>query len=503
MNVTLPDGTVINGVPDGTSKAQLAMKLKANGLNVPDEWMGAPSPKPSMGWKDYAAAVPEAAMSLGSGLASSVGGGLAGLADIPLHAAGIAKTSAADVVQNIQQAGTYQPRTQGGQALTGALSYLPGKLAQGADWAGQKTSDLTGSPLAGAAVNTGIQALPMLAGSGLLRPGVAAAGSTIAPEVAAAQALKLKLTPEQAQAGVIGRTTQSLSGSAKLERSISRENVPQVNAAAAQEIGAASVAPKDIAAAKAAPLAVYKAARQAGPVALPPGSFGAVKAAGTLKDPAIQALQDHYANMGTIDANDLVTDVAQLRNHASSNIRAPDPAKRDLGWAQKSAASSLEDALDQHLQTNPGAPVSIDDYRGARMQLAKIHSVEDAMDGPNVSTRALSKQQDRGVPLSGNLKGLADAYSNFPRALQDISKIRDSGPFGVPDLLVGAAGGVAHPGLLASILARPAARAALASNAYQRVGIGGQPLMGGASMPGLMGAAKAIPFQNQQQGLLQ
>lgn len=48
MNVTLPDGTTIEGVPDGTTKAQLFDKLKANGHAVDDSWMkpAAPAEKP-------------------------------------------------------------------------------------------------------------------------------------------------------------------------------------------------------------------------------------------------------------------------------------------------------------------------------------------------------------------------------------------------------------------------------------------------------------------------
>ena len=45
MNVTLPDGTTVQGIPDGTTKAQLAEKLKANGMNVPNEWL-APAAQP-------------------------------------------------------------------------------------------------------------------------------------------------------------------------------------------------------------------------------------------------------------------------------------------------------------------------------------------------------------------------------------------------------------------------------------------------------------------------
>lgn len=51
MDVRLPDGTVIQNVPDGTTKADLVAKLKANGMAVPSEWLAAappPPPEPSL-----------------------------------------------------------------------------------------------------------------------------------------------------------------------------------------------------------------------------------------------------------------------------------------------------------------------------------------------------------------------------------------------------------------------------------------------------------------------
>lgn len=39
MDVELPDGTIIQGVPDGTTKADLAAKLRGNGMAVPAEWL--------------------------------------------------------------------------------------------------------------------------------------------------------------------------------------------------------------------------------------------------------------------------------------------------------------------------------------------------------------------------------------------------------------------------------------------------------------------------------
>lgn len=47
MDVRLPDGTIIQNVPDGTTKADLAAKLQGNGMAVPSEWLqAAPAAQP-------------------------------------------------------------------------------------------------------------------------------------------------------------------------------------------------------------------------------------------------------------------------------------------------------------------------------------------------------------------------------------------------------------------------------------------------------------------------
>jgi hypothetical protein len=59
MDVRLPDGTIIQNVPDGTTKADLVSKLKGNGMAVPSEWLqAAPAQQP----------VQEAGKSLNRGL---------------------------------------------------------------------------------------------------------------------------------------------------------------------------------------------------------------------------------------------------------------------------------------------------------------------------------------------------------------------------------------------------------------------------------------------------
>src|SRR5256885_10281897 len=141
------------------------------------------------------------------------------------RALGLTSRDPADVVRGVQGALTYQPRTQGGQAVSGVVSYLPQKLANVADTAGGAVTDYTGSAGLGALANTGIQALPMIAGgfgAKFLPARAAATVPSMSPEVASAIKAGFKLTPEQGNAGVIGRATQSLTGSAKLERSEER-----------------------------------------------------------------------------------------------------------------------------------------------------------------------------------------------------------------------------------------------------------------------------------------
>ncbi len=102
-------------------------------------------------------AVIEPAMSMGSSALATPVAGLAGIGTAIGRGIGLTDAEPADVVRRIQEAGTYQPRTRAGQAATGIVSYPFEKLTQGADWLGQKTTDVTGSPALGAAVNTAAQ----------------------------------------------------------------------------------------------------------------------------------------------------------------------------------------------------------------------------------------------------------------------------------------------------------------------------------------------------------
>lgn len=98
----------------------------------------------------------EAVGSLASGAIAAPVAGIAGLAS------GAVGGDAADTVSSVQDALTYKPKTQSGKTALKVAGYAGEKVAEAADWVGQKNADYYGSPLMGAIANTSVQALPML-----------------------------------------------------------------------------------------------------------------------------------------------------------------------------------------------------------------------------------------------------------------------------------------------------------------------------------------------------
>jgi len=113
--------------------------------------------------------------------------GYAGMGTAAARALGLTDKDPADIVNGVQNALTYQPRTEGGKATSQAVQDIAGIIPKAADQLGQKVSDVTGSPLLGTAANTGLQGAGMLltgeagnmahaAGRGAMKiPGVAPA----------------------------------------------------------------------------------------------------------------------------------------------------------------------------------------------------------------------------------------------------------------------------------------------------------------------------------------
>lgn len=114
-------------------------------------------------------------------------------------------------------------------------------------------------------------------------------------------------------------------------------------------------------------------------------------------------------------------------------------------------------------------------YRAARAALAKINNFERAWrggQGEGVSAKSLAKQLDRGAPLTGGLRTIAEAAQRFPRAFQDLHKIRDNGPFSNLDLKIAGPLAFLKPEALLPFLGPPGIRALLGSDRYQRRAFG-------------------------------
>jgi hypothetical protein len=105
---------------------------------------------------------------MGTGLGATILGGVSGIAQgawnsvVPKRFEG---QSAADSVREVQEKLTYQPRTGLGAGMSRAAGF-PGELyGKGTDYLGGKTTDITGSPLLGAAIKTTGDAIPMAFGA--------------------------------------------------------------------------------------------------------------------------------------------------------------------------------------------------------------------------------------------------------------------------------------------------------------------------------------------------
>lgn len=215
MDVRLPDGTVIRGVPDGMSRADLTAKLARNGYDVsklgpaPGQIPGAnpgyaaqqpaaEPPQDNMLGKVWGATV-DPALTVGTGMLGSLVGNIAGMGKSITGGnfgtqEGVREGKA--VADRVARAMTFQPRTVTGGQVVGAI----GK--------GIENSGIAGVPITGQ--------LASLAGPAAQQAGRAVAASNAAINVAddamraqpAGKLSDLVRAPKPAMAGVGAAATE-------------------------------------------------------------------------------------------------------------------------------------------------------------------------------------------------------------------------------------------------------------------------------------------------------
>lgn len=162
--------------------------------------------------------------------------------------------------------------------------------------------------------------------------------------------------------------------------------------------------------------------------------------------------------------------VRQLRFDATGNLKAiGDPGKHALGLAQRQAADGIDDLIERNLE-RIGKPDLAQQYRAARQLIAKSYDVEAATNlaTGDVNATGLARLGDRGRPLSGELKIVADTAKAFPKAMQNPAKFGGTGDYSALDFF-GSALAMAHgnPSIAGTILARPIARSLALSEGRQ------------------------------------
>lgn len=193
------------------------------------------------------------------------------------------------------------------------------------------------------------------------------------------------------------------------------------------------------------------------------------------ESPDIQALQDSVLKQ-EFSPRSGIEAVKRLRFQSKANLKAyNDPAKLELGKAQRDAAESLEDLVERNLATV--SPDAVKAYQDARQLIAKSHDIEVATDpSGNVDARKIASLSQK-RPFTGNLKTIADAAGSFPKAMQNPSKFGGVEPIGITDL---AALAMAPHKLdvLGAVLGRPVARSLSLSDYIQDrlAGLGGMSL---------------------------
>lgn len=198
--------------------------------------------------------------------------------------------------------------------------------------------------------------------------------------------------------------------------------------------------------------------------------------------------------VGQFDSGGAVDAIKVLREQADKAFRTGDTG---LGKATKEAAAAIESQLERHLSAT-GNTDALDALREARKIIAKTYSVQKGLNSQTgeVSAQALAKQLEKGKPLSGELRTIAEMGQAFPKAMQSLKEA----PKAVSPLDFAVSGGASmasgNPMPLAWLMGRPAARSYLLSPMAQKAAMRQPGLLANPDELGMLtqGLFRAAPL---------
>ena len=485
MDVQMPDGTLITGVPEGTTKAQLQEKYAAHiGGSTPTysgpiaRNQGAPAvstgpENPEMQANqdlDLATSALFNATPIGPAIRSA--GYLAGL---PFGKQNEAQAWADKHLTYHAQ----DPRTNAMLADAGSrISKVTAPIdhAVGNAWNDTFANAGTGgaavkslledtSTMAGHVANV----LPLVAGATSALSGlkgsaaisnadkVAQASYREPTPVEALNSAGYSLRPSDVAKTEIGgapslpaRALETATGSHEMSRELSNKNAAVSQNLAIKEGGldtskSGGRITKDVLdSAKAPNNAVYEEISKVGgsPVDVST-QIGSIDVKGSAPETLAykDKLASDYGNVGSSEG--IVADVRRLRQKASDWINSDSVLDQEKGFIAKKTANILEDVLEQRAMAS-GDTGLVNRFQTARQNLAKIHVIEDSTRAGIIDPSKVLLAKKHGEPVTGGLSLIAYAAEHAPDVTKHPQSFSTASTLHAPTSLSDAASGIAR-----------------------------------------------------------
>ena len=309
--------------------------------------------------------------------------------------------------------------------------------------AGQTTTEVTGSPLAGLAVTL---ATPGLIENQFQKMQAAAQiekakNVTRDATYTAGQKLGLQAPPGNVNPSLINVGLETTAGKINTAQNMAAHNQDVIDTVSRRAVGLpldAPLTPETMKAVRAAeytkgyePVAVVGAVptdnvfRQA--LADIRAKFtGPTKSFPGAAPDEVKKLTKVY-DVAAFDAADALPAIQSLRDAAKGSFAKGD---NGLGKAQIAASKALEDQIERSLANanNPQAAALLEQFRASRVRMAVSHAIEDAIQvgTGSVNGRQLASDIQRGKYLTGELADIAKFANTFKTV------VKQPGQFGTP-----------------------------------------------------------------------
>lgn len=379
-----------------------------------------------------------------------------------LQTAGVGSSGVGNIV------GDLALRTGAGAAVGGASAGLVNPEDA-------KTGAMIGGALPGVLQGVGLVGRKL---GNMLRPDVA---SEVTESAKKARDLGYVIPPTQANPSMLNRLVEGYAGKISTAQNASAKNAEVTGELASKALGlpaGTKVSPEILDDVRKSAGQVYELVKGAGTIrpgaayekALDNIAAPYVKAAegfpGAKPSPIIDMVNSLRSK--EFDSSSAVAMLKTLREDATKAYAGGD---KTTGKAIKSAANALEDAVESHLQSI-GQPELLQSFRDARTLIAKTYSVEGAMNKAtgSVDARKLAAQLQRGKPLSGELKDVAEFAGRYPKAAQTVENMGNLPQISPLDFAVGSIASAAHGNflpLVGALAGRPLARKLALSDVLQ------------------------------------